>query len=65
MDDCSGSKRVRGIDDYFVRFSHAAQDLGLDAKVSSDLDVTELHNAFGVHHANLQIFSAKDEGVVR
>jgi hypothetical protein len=64
VDCCSGGKRIGGVDDYFVRFSDAAQYLGLNAKVSSDLDVSELHNALGVYHANLLIFPAKYESVV-
>jgi hypothetical protein len=65
VDCCTGGERVGWVDDYFIGFSDAAQDLGLYAKVSPDFYVMELHNAFGVHHANLQIFSAKDKSVVR
>ncbi len=64
MNDCSRGEGVRWVDNYLVGFSHAAQDFGLDAKVPSDLDVMELDNAFGVHHANLLIFPAKDKRVV-
>ena len=65
MDDCSAGKRIGGVDDYFIGFSHAAQDFGLNTKVSSDLDVTELHNALGVYDTNLLIFPAKYESIVR
>src|SRR6266404_8555856 len=63
-DRCSGGQRIGGVDDYFVGFSHAAQDFRLDAKVSPDLDVSELHNALVVHDANLLIFSAKYQRIV-
>ena len=65
VDDRSRRKGVRGIDDYLVGFSDAAQDFGLNAKVSPDFDVTELHNALGVYDANLHTFAAKYECVIR
>ena len=65
MNDCSRGEGVRWVDNYLVGFSHAAQDFGLNTKVSSDLDVTELHNALGVYDTNLLIFPAKYESIVR
>src|SRR5262245_5707468 len=64
-DGCSITKRVRGIDNYFVRFSDTTQDFGLYAKVSPDFNVPELHSAIGVHYSDLKTFVAKYERVVR
>ena len=44
-DDCSRRKGVRGVDNYFIGFSDTAQDLALNAKVSSNAYVAQLHNA--------------------
>ena len=61
----SCDKRIGWVDDYFIGFSHTAQNFGLHAKVSSDLHVTNLHNAIGTNDANLQALSAEDESVIR
>src|SRR5262245_1947919 len=64
-DGCPSSQRVRGIDNYFVRFSDTTQDFGLYAKVPPDLDVPELRDAIGVHYGDLKTFAAKYERIVR
>src|SRR5439155_3268359 len=47
-DGCPGGEGVGWVDDYFIGFGDAAQDFGLYSEVSSDFDVAEFHNAFGI-----------------
>src|SRR5262249_48750858 len=64
-DSCSSSKRVGGIDNYFVRFSDTTQDFRVYAKVPPNLDVQELHNAIGVHYSDLKTLATKYKRIVR
>ena len=65
MDRCTGGKGVRRIYDYLIGFRDATQDFRLNAKVSPDLDVMELHNTFVIHGSNLDTLLAKYECVIR
>src|SRR6266480_6124576 len=64
-DGCPGGEGVGWVDDYCIGFGDAAQDFGLYSEVAPYFDVTKLHNALGVHDANLHTFTAKYECVIR
>ena len=65
MNALSRRQRIRRINDHFVRFGETTQNLALNAEVASDFHIANFHDAFVVHHGDLQIFAAEDEGVVR
>jgi hypothetical protein len=64
MNEYPGNKRVRWIDNDFVRFSNPAQDFALNSKVPSNFDIPELHYAFRVHDGYLEALDAEYECVI-
>jgi hypothetical protein len=55
----------RRIHNYFVRFSDPAQDFALNAEVSSNADVPDLHYILGVNDGYLEILARENESVIR